>query len=54
MDFNMLETAAKNILIYKTFNKESWDQKTKKCGYWYTDQVSKNWKLEIQMKQLII
>ena len=33
MDFNILETAIKNTLIYRTFNKESWDQKTKKCDY---------------------
>ena len=42
MDFNMPETAAKNILIYGTFNKKSWDQKAKKYDYWYTNQILKN------------
>ena len=42
MDFNMPETAAKNTLVYRTFNKEDWEQKTKKCGYKYLNQVLKN------------
>ena len=33
---------AKNILIYETFNKENWEQETKKYGYRYLDQVSEN------------
>ena len=33
IDFNISEIAAKNTLVYKTFNKESWDQKTKKYDY---------------------
>ena len=37
IDFNMSETAAKNILIYEIFNKEDWEQEAKKCGYRYLD-----------------
>ena len=37
IDFNMPETVAKNILIYRIFNKKDWDQKTKKYGYQYID-----------------
>ena len=37
MDFNMPKTVAKNILIYRIFNKEDWEQKTKKCDYRYLD-----------------
>ena len=33
MNFDMPETAAKNILVCGTFNKENWDQEIKKCGY---------------------
>ena len=33
MDFNISKTAAKNILIYKIFDKENWDYKAKKYGY---------------------
>ena len=50
MDFDMSEMAAKNILVYRTFNKESWDQKAKKYSYQYTNQISENQKLEIQIK----
>ena len=50
MDFNISEIATKNILVYRTFDKKSWDQKTKKYNYWYTNQVSENWKLKIQIK----
>ena len=35
MDFNISETAAKNILVYEAFNKEDWEQEAKKCGYRY-------------------
>ena len=38
----MLETITKNILVYETFNKESWDQKAKKYDYRYINQVSEN------------
>ena len=50
MNFDMSEIAAKNILTYETFNKENWEQETKKCGYRYLDQISENWKEEIQLK----
>ena len=53
LNFNISETTAKNILIYRTFYKENWEQKTKKCGYRYLDQVSENWKNKIQREQLI-
>ena len=33
IDFDILKIAAKNILAYRIFNKESWDQEAKKCGY---------------------
>ena len=42
MDFNMPEITAKNILIYKIFNKKNWDQEAKKCGYRYIDQIFEN------------
>ena len=29
----MPEITVKNILVYRIFNKESWDQETKKCNY---------------------
>ena len=29
----MSKTAAKNILVYRIFNKENWDQKVKKYDY---------------------
>ena len=35
MDFDISETAVKNILVYKVFNKEDWEQETKKYGYRY-------------------
>ena len=54
MDFDMSEIVAKNILAYEIFNKENWEQETKKCGYRYLNQVSENWKNKIQTKQLII
>ena len=38
----MSETAAKNILIYETFNKEDWEQKIKKYDYRYLNQVLEN------------
>ena len=53
MDFDISETAAKNILVYRIFSKEDWEQKAKKCGYRYLNQVSENWKDEIQSEQLI-
>ena len=37
MNFNMLKIVAKNILVYETFNKESWDQEARKCNYRYID-----------------
>ena len=37
MDFDISEITIKITLIYRTFNKESWDQKTKKYDYRYTD-----------------
>ena len=33
MDFDILEIIAKNTLIYRIFNKKSWDQETKKYNY---------------------
>ena len=42
MNFDMSEMAAKNILTYGVFNKENWEQKAKKCGYRYLDQVPEN------------
>ena len=42
MDFDMLETAAKNTLVYKIFDKKNWEQEAKKCGYRYLNQVSEN------------
>ena len=33
MDFNISETVAKSTLIYKIFNKKSWDHKAKKYDY---------------------
>ena len=33
MDFNISKIVIKNILIYKIFNKESWDNETKKYSY---------------------
>ena len=33
----MSETAAKNTLVYETFNKENWEQEIKKCNYRYLD-----------------
>ena len=50
MDFDISETAAKNILAYRTFNKENWEQKAKKYDYRYLNQVSENWKDEIQIE----
>ena len=50
----MPETVIKNILMYRIFNKENQDQKTKKYNYQYINQVLENWKKEIQTKQLII
>ena len=44
IDFNISEIVVKNILVYETFNKVNWDQKTKKYNYQYTNQVLKNWK----------
>ena len=35
IDFDISETAAKNILIYWIFNKENWDRETKEYNYWY-------------------
>ena len=40
----MSETAAKNTLIYKIFNKEYQNQEAKKCGDQYTNQILENWK----------
>ena len=54
MDFDISKTVAKNILAYGTFNKENWEQETKKCNYRYFNQVLENWKDEIQIEQLII
>ena len=50
----MSKITAKNILVYKTFDKENWEQKAKKCGYRYLNQVSKNWRDKMQRKQFII
>ena len=47
IDFDISETAAKNILVYKIFNKESWDQKAKKCDYQYINQILENWREKI-------
>ena len=33
MNFDISEIITKNILVYKTFNKKSWDQKAKKYNY---------------------
>ena len=46
----MSEIAAKNILAYKIFYKENWEQKTKKYGYRYLDQILENQKNKIQIK----
>ena len=54
MDFDMPETAAKNTLVYRIFSKEDWEQEAKKYSYRYLNQVSENWKDEIQSEQLII
>ena len=54
MNFDISETAAKNILAYRVFNKENWEQKAKKCGYKYLNQILENWKEEVQLEQLII
>ena len=54
LEFNMSEIVVKNILIYKVFDKENWEQKAKKCDYRYLDQISENWKDKIQKKQFII
>ena len=35
IDFDISEIVVKNILVYKIFNKENWEQKAKKCGYKY-------------------
>ena len=42
MNFDISETAAKNILVYGTFNKENWEQEAKKYSYRYLNQVSEN------------
>ena len=42
MDFNILETAVKNVLVYRIFNKKSWDREAKECGYQYINQISGN------------
>ena len=54
LEFDISKTTVKNILIYETFDKENQEQKAKKCGYRYFDQVSENWKNKIQRKQFII
>ena len=54
LEFNISETTVKNILVYKVFNKENWEQKAKKCGYRYLNQILENWKDEIQREQFII
>ena len=46
----MSEIVAKNILVYKIFNKENWEQEAKKCGYRYSDQVLENWKKKVQLE----
>ena len=38
----MPETAAKNTLIYRIFNKENWEQKAKKYDYRYLNQILEN------------
>ena len=48
IDFDILKTVAKNTLAYKVFNKENWEQKTKKCGYRYLNQILENWREKIQ------
>ena len=50
IDFDMSETAAKNILIYRMFNKEDWEQEAKKYNYRYLNQVLENWKNKIQIE----
>ena len=42
LEFNIPKTIAKNILVYKIFNKENWEQKAKKYGYRYLNQVLEN------------
>ena len=42
INFDISETAAKNILIYGIFNKENWEQEAKKYDYRYLNQVSEN------------
>ena len=48
LEFNISKTVAKNILVYGAFDKENWEQETKKCGYRYLNQILENWKDEIQ------
>ena len=42
IDFDIPKTVTKNILIYKIFNKESWDQKAKEYNYQYINQILEN------------
>ena len=42
MDFDLPKIVAKNTLIYKTFNKKSWDYKAKEYGYQYINQILEN------------
>ena len=38
----MSETAAKNTLIYRIFDKKNWEQEVKKCSYRYLNQILEN------------
>ena len=48
LEFDMPEIVAKNILVYKIFDKENWEQEAKKYSYRYLNQISENWKNKIQ------
>ena len=54
LEFNISEITAKNILVYEVFDKENWEQKAKKYGYRYFNQILENWKDKIQREQFII
>ena len=37
MDFDISEIVTKNILMYRIFDKESWDCEARDCDYQYTN-----------------
>ena len=54
LEFDIPKITVKNILVYKIFDKENWEQKAKKYDYRYLNQILENWKNKIQRKQFII